>query len=58
MSATSHIDQVARGDCRLIRHCLHGPSTRPPIRKRLEIALGPELADRLLSALAGDNRRD
>jgi hypothetical protein len=57
MSATSHIDPVARGDCRLIRHCLQWPSTRPPVRKRLEVALGPELAERLLSALAGDQRR-
>jgi len=44
----------------LLRHCLAlGATVEPkqPPRVRLEEALGPELAERLLSALAPPSRR-
>jgi hypothetical protein len=44
----------------LLRHCLALAATaepRPPARIRLEEALGPELAQRLLSALSPQSRR-
>jgi hypothetical protein len=39
----------------LLRHCLalgEGAGPRPPVRERLEEALGPELARRLVLSLA------
>jgi hypothetical protein len=44
----------------LLRHCLALAATaepRPPARIRLEEALGPDLAERLLSALSPQPRR-
>ena len=44
----------------LLRHCFALAATaepRPPARIRLEEALGPELAQRLLSALSPQSRR-
>lgn len=44
----------------LLRHCLalgELPEPKEPARIRLEEALGPELADRLLSALTPQPRR-
>jgi hypothetical protein len=44
----------------LLRHCLAlaaTPEPRAPARIRLEEALGPELAQRLLSALSPQSRR-
>jgi hypothetical protein len=44
----------------LLRHCLalgELPEPREPARIRLEEALGPDLADRLLSALTPQPRR-
>ena len=46
-------------DDMLLRHCLAlggTPSTRPPIKARLEEALGPELARRLVSSLTATGR--
>jgi hypothetical protein len=44
----------------LLRHCLAisgaPPPTRPPIKARLEEALGPELARRLVSSLTATGR--
>ena len=52
MSALPHPDIAARGDRRLLGHCLHRFPNRPPVHKRLELALGPELTELLLFALA------
>jgi len=52
MSAVRHADIAARGDRRLLSHCLDWGASRPPIGKRLELALGPELANLLLCSLA------
>ena len=46
-------------DDMLLRHCLAisgTPSTRPPVKARLEAALGPELARRLVSSLTATGR--
>lgn len=44
----------------LLRHCLAiggtATTTRPPIKARLEAALGPELAQRLVSSLTSTGR--
>jgi hypothetical protein len=43
----------------LLRHCLAiggTISTRPPVKARLEEALGPELARRLVSSLTATGR--
>jgi hypothetical protein len=43
----------------LLRHCLalgSTPSTRPSVKARLEEALGPELARRLVSSLTATGR--
>ena len=46
-------------DDMLLRHCLTmggTVSTRPPVKARLEEALGPELARRLVSSLTATGR--
>ena len=43
----------------LLRHCLAisgTPPARPPVKVRLEAALGPELARRLVSSLTATGR--
>ena len=44
----------------LLRHCLAiggtPTTTRPPVKARLEEALGPELAQRLVSSLTSTGR--
>jgi hypothetical protein len=43
----------------LLRHCLAisgTPASRPPVKARLEQALGPELARRLVSSLTATGR--
>jgi hypothetical protein len=57
MSAVQQADIAARGDRRLLSHCLDWGASRPPIGKRLEQALGPELAELLLFALVGRPRQ-
>jgi len=57
MRAVQCADIAATGDRRLLDHCLDLRGTRPPIGDRLELALGPELAELLLSALARKPRR-
>jgi len=46
-------------DDMLLRHCLaisSAPTTRPSVKARLEEALGPELARRLVSSLTATGR--
>jgi len=46
-------------DDMLLRHCLAistTPTARPPVKARLEEALGPELARRLVSSLTATGR--
>lgn len=54
MEAAVSQSQAPHAPDLLLRHCLALAATaepRPPARIRLEEALGPELAERLLSAL-------
>jgi hypothetical protein len=56
LARTSRIELA---DDLLLRHCLAiggTISTRPPVKARLEEALGPELAQRLVSSLTATGR--
>jgi hypothetical protein len=55
----AHTPRTELGDDLLLRHCrVLGalPTTRPPVKARLEEALGPELARRLVSSLTATGR--
>jgi hypothetical protein len=55
---TSHAKQIA-GTSLLLRHCLSlgTAENRVPVRVRLDEAIGPELARRLVASLVAHSRK-